>query len=832
MHRLQYPILNCIFKFLSYFLVQPALIFDKIQSAVMRSFSIFFVSLSLIFSCTSKQKSEAMSDMLQASPAIEGSNEYIGSPYVTAGDRVYMVGHQDGSFPELGWHVKGEMGGIWLHPIKLMDGFQAALLIGDESHELSEASKFVNYPTANVHYYDLESTDLSVERWQFVPDGKQGLAVQYILRNNGQNDLEVQLDLTGHADLSPVWLGERTEMKDGKDSATFDQNLNGWLVKDDLSPWHLVYGLDVAAAEYNEEANELLGNGISNRIRSNLKIPAGSAEQVNLVIAGSKQSEEEAVESYKDIKTNFSLYLNEKINRMETLASQSKLTIPDKDLEQTFEWLKYNCDWLVRTVPGIGTGISAGIPDYPWWFGVDSEYSLRGYMAVGQTMPVYETIKLLDSVSNAVNGNGRIIHEMSTNGAVFNEGNINETPQFASLIWEIYLWNGDKDFLTSYYPTIKKGLKWLMDENDSNKNLFPDGFGMMEIHGLDSEMIDVASYTQRAFEDASKIAAELDDEEVAAEYIEIANDLKQRINEDFWSEEFASYADFIGTDKQTLHLIEDAIVRADTLNKPWAIEELEQTQKAILQNPSSDPRPFVLHHNWVVNTPMEMGIADEDKAIRALETAEKFVNPFGVFVTGIDRDESAGSDDGSFAGSKVFSYTGAVMTLPTGVQAIAENNYGRPDKALDYIKRMTRSFSYALPGSMYEVSPDYGMMTQAWNIYSYAVPIVQQFFGIQPKASEKKVVISPNMPSEWSEAKLENVIIADNSISIFHSVNDKKKVVEVHQSNPEWTVELRLQNPEGYDYQLVEGNAELSSEDSLITATGKGSKLVLEIISQ
>src|SRR5690606_18665359 len=119
----------------------------------------------------------------------------------------------------------------------------------------------------------------------------------------------------------------------------------------------------------------------------------------------------------------------------------------------------------------------------------------------------------------------------------------------------------------------------------------------------------------------------------------------------------------------------------DTLNKPWAVEELKATKQQILDNPSEKPRPFVLHHNWVVNTPMEMGIADSTKAITALDNAKKFTNSFGMFVTGIDRDESAGKDFGSFKGSKVFSYTGAVMTLPTGVQAISENNYGRPDEA-------------------------------------------------------------------------------------------------------------------------------------------------------
>ena len=132
--------------------------------------------------------------------------------------------------------------------------------------------------------------------------------------------------------------------------------------------------------------------------------------------------------------------------------------------------MKYNSDWLVRTVPEVGTGIAAGIPDYPWWFGVDSEYSLKGYMAIGQTETVYKTIELLDSISEATPmGNGKIVHEVSTNGVVFNPGNINETPQYASLIWEVYQWNGDKEFLKKYYPTIQKGLDWLMREKRSRQ---------------------------------------------------------------------------------------------------------------------------------------------------------------------------------------------------------------------------------------------------------------------------------------------------------------------------------------------------------------------------
>lgn len=757
-----------------------------------------FKNLLLLLFLVGCAQSEQISlkELTNDSPSIKGNDNYLDSPFVTAGNRVYMVGHQNGSFPEIGWHIKGEMGGIWNHPIKLMDGFDINLNWQNESYSLDAGHTFVNYPYANAHQFAISEKNIAVERWQIVPDDQEGMVIQLLITNQSDSPQNFEVEFEGHVDLRPTWLGERTEMIEGQDKATYQETTNAWMVKDENNPWYVVYGSDAKPSKKENVANSYVGLGISNNLVYDLELDAQEQHQINFFIAGSYQSKEAAETTYAYLKENLDELVLAKKRRYEQLTNKTKLTIPDKKLQQTFEWLKYNCDWLVRTVPEIGSGITAGIPDYPWWFGVDSEYALKGYMAIGQTEAVYNTIRLLDSVSNAVNGNGKIIHEMSTNGAVFNDGNINETPQFASLIWNTYLWNGDKTFLEKYFSTIKKGLQWLLDKNDSDGNLFPEGFGMMEIHGLDSEMIDVAAYTQRAFRDAALIAAELEQSELHKEYAEIARELKDKINQNFWSEAFGSYADFIGTDAQTLQLIDDAIVRADTLNKPWAIEEMEETKKFIRANPSEKARPFVLHHNWVVNTPMEMGIADSAKAMRALETAEQFVNPFGVFVTGIDRDESAGLDEGSFQGSKVFSYTGAVMTLPTGVQAVAENNYGRPNQALNYLERMTRTFSYALPGSMYEVSPDYGMIVQAWNIYSFAYPIVNQFFGVQPYAANKQITIAPQMPDAWGEASLENVLVGDNEISIYYTKIDGKIELRVEQTNPNWELKLHLPNSE------------------------------------
>ncbi len=786
--------------------------------------ALFLPLLGLLFSCGNPAASgTSFEDLLSAAPSISGKEAYLGSPYVTAGDRVYMVGHQDGTFPELGWHIKGEMGGVWNHPIKLMDGFDAFVKVNGVATPLGKASRFTNYPMAGHHQYRLDSLELKVDRWQFVPDGKEGLVLEFVLHNTGHEGLSLEFGFTGHPDLRPTWLGERTGMTDGADLPSYNGALQAWVVRDSLNPWFAIFGSDLPATSHAEKSPGHPGNGVSAELTYTLEIPAGQQASLRIAIAGSYRSELSAKTTYAELLRDAEALLAAKRDRYSDLASRARLITPDTALNQTFEWLKYNCDWLVREVPEIGRGVTAGIPDYPWWFGVDSEYALQGYMAVGQWDPVFSTIRLLDSVSHAVNGNGRIIHEMSTNGAVFNPGNINETPQFASLIWKTYQWSGDRDFLAKYFPAVQKGLRWLMEENDANHNGFPDGFGMMEIHGLDSEMIDVAAYTQAAFNHASLMARELGKDTLASQYLQTALALQAKINDEFWSEEFGSYADFMGTDTQALHLIADAIVRADTLGKPWAVAELEKTRKRILDEPMGKNalKPFVLHHNWVVNTPMEMGIADPDKALIALETARQFTNPFGVFVTGIDRDETAGQDAGSFEGSAVFSYTGAVMTLPTGVQAIAENNYGRPDRALDYLHRMVRSFSYAFPGSMYEVSPDYGMIVQAWNIYSFAIPIVRQFFGIEPLASRKEIRIRPQMPSTWNEASLENIRVGDNNLHISYTKKGAETILRVNQEQTDWRIHFDLEDLDPGAVEVVQGQTEERADNQGLAVRGQ-----------
>ena len=135
------------------------------------------VLLSFLFALTNAHLLLPQNDY--AAPILAGISNHgqnKGEPYVTAGDRAYLIGTQDGNFPDMGDHVPGEMGGVWLHPIKLIDGFWAKVTDQATKHEvaLSASTEFVNYPYGNRLRYGPVLDSLEIERFQFSPDGQQG----------------------------------------------------------------------------------------------------------------------------------------------------------------------------------------------------------------------------------------------------------------------------------------------------------------------------------------------------------------------------------------------------------------------------------------------------------------------------------------------------------------------------------------------------------------------------------------------------------------------------------------------------------------------------------
>ena len=792
---------------------------DSYQQVINNAKLFILCSLALA-GCTAPQTEELdypLVERMSTMETLQGNANYLHSKQMTPGNHAYCVGFQDGTFPAMGWHIKGEMGGLWAHPIKLLDGFSAAMIYKGDTIYLDSATTYNTTALGSKFTYNINGK--TITRTQFIPDPAKGMVVEYDMRDFPK----AQLLFYPNADLRPTWLGERTNMIDSADIIALENNQ--WTATDTKNGWQVRISSSSKGAITT----------------THLKSSPSKIHQ--FYIAGGLSAEEAtkelaAVESWSD------LWYSKEQKHFEFSENSSFFCAGEEELETVFRWLKHNAIWLEMDADTLGYGFAAGIEDYPWFFGCDSEFSILGLNTIGRYDLSKSMLRLLAKASERTNGTGQIIHEMSTNGAVFNPGNLNETPQFVTACWDTYLWSGDLEFLEEMYPLMLKSMRWL-EKQDLDNNGIPDGYGMMEIHGMDGEMIDVASYSVQGWEALHKAALAMNNDAGTAEWAgKNAARLTKYINEYYWIESAGAYADVRGTPSQAVSLIEDAIERAKGLDKPWAVEELEEIKKIALRDilrsmPDVDQEswsptsyPYSIHHNWIVNTPMEVGFAPEEYALKALDKAAQYTNPFGMFVTGIDRDESAGTDTDGFAKrKKTFTYVGAVMTLPTGVAAVAENNYGRPDKALDYLHRMSRSWGYAHPGSMYEVSPDFGMMCQAWNIYSFGYPIVRQFFGIQPDPQQHTITIDLAFPSNWTHPQLKGVVIGEGELQthldiafLREDVIGKNQLLLTQQGRKNWT--LRTKIPMGAEVmaggQIVqptldeEGYAEMTDREVVI----------------
>jgi glycogen debranching enzyme len=702
-------------------------------------------------------------------------------PYVTAGDRTYLIGTQDGNFPDMGQHVPGEMGGLWLPPIKLLDGFQARIAeVGtDREILLSESAEMVAYPYGNLFRYGRALDDLDVERFQFSPDHQQGLIVQYRFKNASDRARRLRFRWSVKTDLRPGWYADRLGIRDGQDVVAWSPNDGVFIARDMDNNWFCVWGAPSAGARPIEHPDPIRthGRGVTAASDHAVTVSAHATSTLTFVIAGSTSSQSDAVGIYRYLAEHHAALLAQKVAHYRSLIDRARIRIPDQRLQQVYNWSRINMEWLVRDVPGIGRGLSGGFMEYPWWFGTET-YSLQALTASGDFDLARQTLRLLWNQSNKVNANGRIAHEITTDGQVTNRGNTQETAQFVMTVGRVFEWTGDRDFAREMYPAMKLGIEWLLGEMDQNKNLFPEGYGIMEVYGLNAELIDVAVYTQQALEAAARVAEVLNDTDAEHRYRKLASDLKERINQRFWIEQDGTYADFYGSRSQAVSAAAGAIrqiglkgVDKLTRGDKDLIAHYELLKAEFSAQPEGD-RGWITNKNWVIATPMETGIAPRARAIGLLDKIRRENSgEYGPYLSAVERR--------------------AMMTISTGVQAVAEGKYGRSNEALWYMHRIAQTFNRVSPGSISEMMPDYGCFTIAWTSYGIVLPLIEHVFGIRPDAENKTIVFEPHLPAGWESISIEDLPVGANLISFSRTRTEKGVIYDIEARENGWRLILR-----------------------------------------
>ncbi|MBR5225620.1 MAG: glycogen debranching protein, partial [Clostridia bacterium] len=486
------------------------------------------------------------------------------------------------------------------------------------------------------------------------------------------------------------------------------------------------------------------GTGVS--FVYDMTIAAYGEETLTFYLTGSAVSEADAENNLAELSCGRD-FEKEKKARYAQLTDRSALCVGDERFETLFDWVKVHCDWLTVNAGEYGRAIAAGLPEYPWWFGCDSCYTIQGLLCVGQYELARQTLKLLADYSAKVNdGNGRIVHEITPYGLCPNPGNTQETAHFVTAVWHYWQWTGDESLVYELLPLLEKSMQWL-EQMDEDGDCFPSGYGIIEIAGLSAEMIDTAVYTAQAwgcFADFMALAGESEKEERARKKHETC---VRAVNTVLWDEEEGLYCDACASVDFVRACRENILFRrGDSRNEAAGAAFDAMVEKKAAQGDGETG--FIINKNWIQNTPMEAGIAPADKAATALENMHTpdYIGPWGMYLNVLRQDQT--------------------MTISTGAMAVAQARYGYADRALELLEKMNATFGLVGPGQFAEMSPDYGCVVQAWTAYALFTPVVRHMLGIQPDAMRGEVVIRPILPAKWQEASIEHVCVLDGEISV------------------------------------------------------------------
>jgi len=144
---------------------------------------------------------------LPTSPELSETSRLADRRAVVLGDRLYATATADGLYPAMGFHTRGEMGGIWSPPIKLLDGiwFQ----VGDRwLGEGVEAAEFTSgWGYTRTAYARIGG--LSVRRTDVVPDGLRAGLIGLTLTASSPRTVPLTVD--AHSELMSTYPWGETE---------------------------------------------------------------------------------------------------------------------------------------------------------------------------------------------------------------------------------------------------------------------------------------------------------------------------------------------------------------------------------------------------------------------------------------------------------------------------------------------------------------------------------------------------------------------------------------------------------------------------------------------
>jgi len=745
---------------------------------------------------------------------------------VVTGDEAWVLGTADGRFPAAGFHTRGEMSGFWTPSLKLLDG----VWFGLDDQWIGEGTR----TTSGWGYVrtDLPATDgVAASRTDFVPDGVPGALVGLTLQSSTTKTVTLRAD--AHSELmgSYPW-GETTPsqttvnlpdtaavegtalvFRDRGTPPGANQTAHDWAAAfgsavepdaTDLGPDHRgpqdpavvcpASGPDAPTQPKRCDDTEY-GRGTGGQLSYELRLTKDTPTTVWFGVGGSRSGPAGAKAALSTLLADPDAALAAKVAAREKVDRRTVVSLPDDELtEQSVAWSKQmlaasvqrSDDVALRVVDAgkdypapVATldsmrWLGAGWPDYTWLFGTDGEFTAFASVAAGQFGPIKAHLRTLRDVSEAVNGgSGKIVHEVTPDGAVYfganaDEGNTDESAKYPSAVALVWRWSGDQRFLRDLYPASVRAMRHVASL-DTDGDGWPEGLGNVERSGMGEEKLDNTVYTIRGYADLADLAKARKDTRTERWATAQALRLAKKFEKSWW----------YGRDGARSY--------ADSLDP----------------SPVGGANTKIFQRHWIGLTPTDAvlpavkgrkagPLASDGHARTTLAQHERpcFTGPLGLYHTGTGANSVAddpANPDGPACDDVVSSVVNetSIFTLNSAIAGVSEGNYGRlaADQQGVYVHGNARGQLdpdlWEMPGAMPEIVPggsfganidklltERSMVMQAWGAYGTLWPVVHQWLGVSPDMGRDRLAVVPQLPPDQRSASAKRIRVGEGSVDV------------------------------------------------------------------
>ena len=678
--------------------------------------------------------------------------------YVVASNKIYQIGNQDGTFTDLGFHVEGEMSGIFAQPLKISKGYTISV-----QGEIQQATTYGLYHGESSFRY--ESGLLKTVN---ALDNKKVLALNF--KNTANQPLTFTWTIS--LKLDGCWTAEECGFVSGA-TTLLTQTPTSVIVSHSEEQY--------VAGVYAEQTPKV--NVVSNEedVTVSFEFTLQPQATVNVYVMAD-QNEASLQTLASEVLAHSDTYVATQKSRRQQLLNQTELSSSESSFDEAFEGLKLNYDMLVQDIDQIGEGYTAGYPDFQWFFGCDTTYGVHGTLAVGQHEMTKQTLRLLKSISDKVNGNGRVIHEVSPFGKIYGLGNLQETPHFTTAVYETYKWTGDRAFLEDMFDFCVQGMKWVETQIEPG-SICPKGPGIVEVHGIDGRVIDIAVLMADAYGQLAYLASEMGQVTLVSEYEAKQKAMQKEIVEKFYCEEEQFFADIICTIDE-VRASRDTLVHSIKNTETMTRVLGDYFDKVLAKEYEPDALIPLVVKNWITVLPYATDYVPQEMKEAGLSQMLQpaFYNEYGMKLACL-------ADDSHDPVHDIYTLNKS-MSINTGYLAEVFIKNGRVDEGYELLMKLVRTMGAGMPLTISEILPDDGCFMQFWSGYGIHHVFLRYLLGIEVDAPSRRITVKPNLPTALRDVTVKDLRVGEATYTLVYRTVEEVTHVEVTCDRDDYTAEI------------------------------------------